>query len=85
MFPVDHGGGFRRIPGQNNGTESVYKPKRSTGISENQYTILEELVSIMNKHYRRDYALTHWCQQEMTYANSFSCMKIVVSVYNVCR
>ena len=47
MFPVDHDGGFRRIPALSNSTESVYKPERLKGISNNLYTISEELVSVM--------------------------------------
>ena len=44
MFPVDHSGGFRRIPELSNNTESVYRLERFTGISDSQYNIWELLV-----------------------------------------
>ena len=48
MFPVDHSGGFRRIPELSNSTVSVYRLERFTGISD-QYNIWEVVVSTKNR------------------------------------
>ena len=58
MFPVEHDGGFRRIPSLSNSTRSVYKQQRFTRISENQYSISKEMVSINNGDIRWEYTIS---------------------------